>query len=103
MTARAPTSFEASATACAWLPDEKATTPRARSSAESERILFVAPRILNAPARWKFSHLKKTSRPARSSKARDVTTGVRWTNGRMRSRASLMSWMDSIRGVTGER
>ena len=31
----------------------------------SERILFVAPRILKTPARCKFSHLKKTRRPAR--------------------------------------
>ena len=33
--ARMPSAFAASATPCAWLPAEAATTPRARSSAVS--------------------------------------------------------------------
>jgi hypothetical protein len=90
MVARAPASRAASATACAWLPDEKATTPRRRSSAVSESSLLVAPRILNAPLRWKFSHLKKTRRPARASNVRELRTGVRWTRAPIRSRASRM-------------
>src|SRR5256714_1022345 len=97
MTARTPGSAAAGATACAWLPDEKATAPRARSSSESERILFVAPRILNAPARWKFSHLKKTRRPAAASNVREVATGVRCTNGRTRASANWMKSSVNIR------
>jgi hypothetical protein len=49
MTARAPRSRAARATAWAWLPDEYVTTPRARSASLSDAILLYAPRILNAP------------------------------------------------------
>src|SRR5207247_10030771 len=63
--------------ACAWFPDEKVMTPRRLWSAESlERALY-APRNLKAPARWRFSHLKKTSAPVRAFTVRDVATGVR--------------------------
>ena len=41
---------------------------------------FAAPRILNAPPRWKFSHLKNTLAPASESKVREVNTGVRCTS-----------------------
>src|SRR5713226_6064773 len=89
-TARMPASRAASATAWAWLPEETAITPRFFSSSLSERILFVAPRALKAPARCRFSHLKKTSRPATSLNEREVTTGVRWTRPAMRAAASLI-------------
>ena len=38
MVARVPSRPAASATACAWLPEEYATTPRARTSAGSDEI-----------------------------------------------------------------
>ena len=78
MMAVVPTIRAASATPCAWFPDEYATTPRARSVAVSNRSLFSAPRILNEPARWRFSHLKKTWQPLASSNAAEEMTGVRW-------------------------
>ena len=43
-------------------------TPRARSAGVSAVSLFSAPRILKAPARWRFSHLKNTWCPLASSK-----------------------------------
>ncbi len=50
-----------------------------------------APRALNAPLRWKFSHLSRTWVPARSSSVRLVITGVRWTCGAIRARAAQTS------------
>lgn len=40
MTARMPKMRAAAATPCAWLPDEKATTPRALSAGSSAAILL---------------------------------------------------------------
>src|SRR3954468_1485662 len=87
---RVPTSSAAIATACAWLPDENATTPRGRSVFGIERTKFAAPRILNAPPRWKFSHLKNARVPLASSKLRDVMHWVRFAIPRIRSAASRM-------------
>jgi hypothetical protein len=67
MIAVVPTIRAASATPCAWLPDENATTPRSRSAVVRASSLLRAPRILNAPARCRFSHLKKTWWPLASS------------------------------------
>ena len=39
------------ATACAWFPDEYASTPRFRSASGIREIALYAPRILNAPMR----------------------------------------------------
>jgi hypothetical protein len=91
MVAGAPTLAAAMATACAWLPEENATTPRARSASEIEKMKFAAPRILNAPPRCKFSHLKNASTPASASNVREVMTGVRCAIGRMRSAARRIS------------
>src|SRR6267378_3722466 len=77
MVAAAPTCLAAIATACAWLPEENATTPRARSSSGMDRIRLLAPRILNAPPRWRFSHLKWTSTPAARLILVDENTGKR--------------------------
>ena len=74
-----PSSRAASATAWAWFPEEKATTPRERSSGVSSVSRENAPRALKAPTRWKISHLKKTGPLRRSSSVREVKTGVRWT------------------------
>ncbi len=91
MVARTPSSRAASATAWAWLPEEKATTPRERSSGERSVSRENAPRALKAPTRWKISALKKTRAPTRASIVREVSTGVRWTWGRMRARAAWTS------------
>src|SRR5579862_2825417 len=52
---------------------------------------FDAPRILNAPPFWKFSHLKNAETPAAASKLAEVITGVRFAIGWMRSAALRMS------------
>src|SRR5438477_7355773 len=56
-----------------------------------EYTKFDAPRILNAPPVWKFSHLKNAVTLASASKPRECMTGVRLAIGRMRSEASRMS------------
>ena len=55
---QAPIFFAASDRACAKLPEECVTTPLLRSSFDKLSIALAAPRILNAPIFWKFSHLK---------------------------------------------
>src|SRR5947207_7201781 len=89
MIAVVPVIRAASATPWAWLPEEKATTPRARSPGESVTSLLSAPRILNAPARWSPSHLKNTRYPLASSNDCDATTGVRWMRPASRRAAAL--------------
>src|SRR5438045_317077 len=91
MVEEAPTYFAAIAVACAWLPDEYATTPRSTASRPRESTRFAAPLILKAPPRWRFSHLKKTRAPASASKPADVNTGVRRASGRIRSAAASTS------------
>src|ERR1700742_243257 len=98
MVARVPTCFEAMAVACAWLPEENATTPRSSSSGDRDRIRFDAPRILKAPPRCRFSHFRNTRRPARSSTLRDVMVGVRCASGLIRSAASRTRAGEKISG-----
>src|SRR4051794_37305096 len=86
-----PRRWAARARAAAWLPDEWVTTPRAAAASDRDCTALVAPRTLNAPTFWKFSHLKNTRAPARALTAEQVRTGVRWTNGRMRSWAARTS------------
>jgi hypothetical protein len=57
-TAEHPATRAAHATAAAWLPAETVTSPRPRSSPESDRTRFNAPRALNDPVFWKLSHLR---------------------------------------------
>src|ERR687891_227095 len=54
-----------------------------------------APRILNEPVRWRFSHLMKTSPPVRSDSARDRSSGVRTATPFKRRRASSISSIDT--------
>src|ERR1035437_9404566 len=65
--------------------------PRASASGGRERMRFDAPRILNAPPRCRFSHLKKTRQPASASKLAEVMTGVLRASGRIRSAAARTS------------
>src|SRR5687768_12122240 len=51
----------------------------------------MAPRYLNAPPVCRFSHLKKTRRPQRASKASLRITGVRTMYGPMRAAAATTS------------
>jgi len=89
--AAAPTCFAAIAVACAWFPEEKATTPARSAASGSPRIRFAAPRILNAPPRCRFSHLKNTRVPARASNPAEVITGVRRASGAIRPAAARTS------------
>ena len=55
-----PSTADAYASACAWLPAEIEITPRAFSSSVSVASLFSTPRGLNEPVRWRSSALKWT-------------------------------------------
>jgi hypothetical protein len=79
------------ATAWAWLPEEKATTPARRWSGSNRESALNAPRNLNAPIRWRFSHLKNTEAPTSASTRREVSTGVRCAWPRIRSAARSTS------------
>src|SRR5215204_2443828 len=91
MVAAMPCCCAASATPCAWLPAEAATTPRARSSSESRAIRTAEPRTLNEPVRWRFSHLRCTGTPASAESHRDSTIGVRTATESTSGRAASMS------------
>ena len=80
-----PCSDAASERAAPWFPEEVVATPFASSTLLSCNKVFVAPRNLNEPVRWKFSHLKNNSAPANALRLRLVSTGVRWIRERMRS------------------
>jgi hypothetical protein len=67
----------ASDSAAAWLPEELVTTPRAASGSLRENTALKAPRALKTPARWKFSHLRKTRTPHSAFRLALVTIGVR--------------------------
>ena len=79
------------AIACAWLPEEKATTPAWRCRASKRDRALNAPRNLKAPMRWKFSHLKNRLAPDASSAVREVSTGVRCAAGAIRAAAAATS------------
>src|SRR5690606_28244606 len=85
-----PRRLAASETAIAWLPEEKATTPRRRWSGESCDKVLKAPRNLNAPPCCRFSHLKKTWAARRASSAALLSTGVRtaWPSSRSAAAAT---------------
>jgi hypothetical protein len=78
ITAGMPSRLADSAMACAWLPDEKVSTPPLRWARSNFDMALKAPRNLKAPMRWKFSHLKKNWAPQRSSAVLERSTGVRW-------------------------
>ena len=71
-----PSRPAASATPCAWLPALAATTPRARSSADSREIRTYAPRTLYEPARCRFSHLSHVGPPSAALSGREGSSGV---------------------------
>jgi len=89
--ASTPARLAASATPCAWFPALAVTTPASRSASESVCIRFIAPRILNAPVRWKFSSFRWRSAPLISENERDRSSGVWRATPETRSRASRMS------------
>lgn len=66
-------------------------TPLAIWLGASLSTALAAPRALNAPTFWKFSHLKNNSQPAISSIAEEVRIGVWCTNGAIRRAADRMS------------
>jgi hypothetical protein len=75
-TALIPWRAAASATPCAWLPADEQTTPRRFCSSVSCANLFIGPRILYEPPRWNISAFNRTSKPVRSLRSRDVSSGV---------------------------
>src|SRR4029079_11588292 len=94
-----PRVFAASASAAPWFPDECVTTPRAAVASLNAHTELHAPRNLNAPARWKFSHLNASVAFASASMPRVRSTGVRCACGAMRSAA----WRtDSAETIAGE-
>src|SRR5262249_18749092 len=86
-----PSSRAAHATACPWFPALAATTPAARSPADSVDNLFTAPRTLKDPVRCRFSAFSRTSRPTRRENVSDKKIGVASAMPESRFRASLMS------------
>ena len=99
-TASMPSICAASATPCAWLPALAATTPRAFSSSGIRDRRVYAPRILNEPARCRFSHLRTTGAPATSDIARNGCTGVRVTTPSS-SRAAARTSSRVTRSISG--
>ncbi len=88
----------ASATPCAWLPADAATTPRARSSSVSRESRTNAPRILNDPVRWRFSHFSSTGPPTSVSSHRDSSIVVRMATWSTRSTTASMSASVTVMG-----
>src|SRR6478609_8995988 len=86
-----PTSDAASATPCAWLPADAATTPAAFSCADSRAIRTYAPRILNDPVRCRFSHLRCTGPPTAWASGLDDSIGVYLATPCNNSAAALTS------------
>src|SRR6185436_19851553 len=68
-----------------------AITPRRRSSAESDRSLFSAPRSLKEAVNCRFSNLRKTCAPVRRDRVRLSTHGVCSTAPAIRCAAARMS------------
>src|SRR5262245_23871276 len=99
MTALTPSSLAESATACAWLPDEKVNTPAAFCCGVNCEMALNAPRNLKAPMRWKFSHLKKRRAPVIASAVEEVSTGVRRAAPATRSWAAVMSAKEMERSL----
>src|SRR5688500_1411459 len=98
MVAGMPRMRAASAMACAWLPEEKATTPAPRWRSSNFASALKAPRNLKAPMRCRFSHLKKSCAPSSSSAVRERSTGVRWAWPSMRrAAAATSSYVGSFR------
>lgn len=60
----------------AWLPDQRVTTGLVCPVANRLATALYAPRNLNDPVRWKFSHFRKTVVPAASSNCGRAGTGV---------------------------
>src|SRR3954471_8443930 len=86
-----PASRAAHATAWPWFPALAATTPAARCSAERVAMRLTAPRIFNAPLRWRFSAFTRTPRAARRDSVSDGKTGVTRAIPAIRARAASMS------------
>src|SRR5580698_6308587 len=86
----------ARASAAPWLPEEWVATPRLKATAGRLCTALLAPRSLNAPISWKFSHLKNTSAPVSASSRGQRSTGVRRTCGAIRSAAARMAAISRI-------
>src|SRR5271166_685663 len=83
--------FAAAATPCAWLPEEKATTPPPRFCSGIEDNLLKAPRNLKEPVRCSISGFKKTLVPIRSLSTGADRSGVRTAKGATTAAAASTS------------
>jgi hypothetical protein len=92
-----PRDAAAAASACAWLPADAATTPRAHPSSPSVASLLATPRTLNEPVRCRFSALSTTVPPARSENVRVERIGVRRATVSAAARAARTSRAVTIR------
>ena len=92
-----PSRLACRATAWAWLPADIATTPRARSAADSKASLLAAPRSLKEPIGCKFSSLSETCAPVAWLTASAGSIGVRSTRPAIRPAAARTS----SRPITG--
>ncbi len=90
-TAREPRERAPRETAWAWLPALAATTPTSSSASVRAAIRLRAPRILNDPARCRFSALSATFAPTRLEISPAETTGVMRTSPRIVSAARSIS------------
>src|SRR3954467_12627033 len=86
-----PSSPAASATPWPWLPALAATTPRARSAADSRDRRGGAPRPLYEPARCWFSHFSQVGAPSVRLSSGELSRGVVRTTPVSSSRAVSMS------------
>src|SRR5262249_28196985 len=86
-----PSCAAAAATPCAWLPEEKATTPDGRSFSGIWLVVLKAPRNLNDPVRCSISGFTRMRPPAILLSAGDSTSGVRTAWPLMRCAAAWMS------------
>ncbi len=94
-----PSSRDAHATACAWLPAEIVITPRLFSSSPSADSVLRTPRTLNEPVRWKSSAFRCASAPSRSESVAERSSGVRWTRPWMTRCARSTSSSETIGGA----
>src|ERR1700745_977327 len=83
--------FADAATPCAWLPEEKATTPPLRLSCGIDDSLLKAPRNLKEPVRCSISGFRKILFPIRSLSTGADRRGVRTAKGATTAAAASTS------------
>ena len=96
MVAAMPSRRAAIATPWAWLPDEKATTPRARSASSSSSSRLVAPRSLKLPPCCRHSAFTQSRRPSPDRAAAGASCVTCAGDALRRSRRHRPPWAVSL-------